>query len=271
MAISTYKIYLMRKVNGIYKKLIDIKDFPDLGGSPEMLETTTLSDSMQTYIAGIQSLDALEFSANYDKANYTALKALEGVENDFAVWFGGLSAGGDVLPDGSDGKFYFKGELSVFPTGGGVNEVVGMTITIAPSTSIAMDEDTIITLTTAASTSTDLLGKEASDLQENIVVGTNEITGNLKYVTGYTGFSGDPAEQEGNYLALYITTDVTGAEISVELVNGTVGHPVILDPDGQIVMRVTNKDTQSVRVIARKDDGIALKTYSLANLVLAES
>ena len=48
-----------------YEKLIDIKEFPDLGGDPEMLETTTLSDKMQTYIAGIQSLDALSFTSNY--------------------------------------------------------------------------------------------------------------------------------------------------------------------------------------------------------------
>ena len=30
----------------------------------------------------------------------------------------------------------FKGQLSVFPVGGGVNEVVDMSITIAPSTPI---------------------------------------------------------------------------------------------------------------------------------------
>ena len=38
MAISTYKIFLMKKGSGdTYEKLIDIKSFPDLGGSPEML------------------------------------------------------------------------------------------------------------------------------------------------------------------------------------------------------------------------------------------
>ena len=138
MAISTYKIFLMHKNNGDWAKLIDIKDFPDLGGSPEMLETTTLSDNMQTYIAGIQSLDALEFTANYTKAEFTSLKAMEGTEKDFAVWFGGTESGGTLTPTGSDGKFEFKGQLSVFPTGGGVNEVVGMTITIAPSTPITV-------------------------------------------------------------------------------------------------------------------------------------
>ena len=141
MAISTYKIFLMKKGNSdTYEKLIDIKDFPDLGGAPEMLETTTLSDKMQTYIPGIQSLDALEFTANYTKEDFTKLKALEGVEHEFAVWFGGTEQGGVLTPTGTDGKFQFKGQLSAFPVGGGVNEVVDMTVTIAPSTPISMAE-----------------------------------------------------------------------------------------------------------------------------------
>jgi hypothetical protein len=133
MAISTYGISLMYKngTGSTYTKLIDIKDFPDLGGAPEMLETTTLSDNMQTYIPGIQSLDALEFTANYTKADYTKIKAMEGTDTAFAVWFG---------TDGADGKFEFNGQISAFPVGGGVNEVVGMTISIAPSTPITMAE-----------------------------------------------------------------------------------------------------------------------------------
>lgn len=140
MAINTYKVFLMQKVESTYEKLIDIKDFPDLGGAPEMLETTTLSDKMQTYIPGIQNIDALEFSSNYTLTDYKKLKALEGKEIEFAVWFGGTEAGDTVTPTGADGKFKFKGQLSVFAAGGGVNEVVGMTITIAPSTPITMDE-----------------------------------------------------------------------------------------------------------------------------------
>ena len=127
MARSTYGIYLMHKVSDTYEKLIDVKSFPDLGGSPEMLETTTLSDSMQTYIPGIQSLDGLEFEANYTKADFIKLKELEGKDEAYAVFFG---------EEGVDGKFEFNGSLSVFPVGGGVNEVVGMTISIAPSTPI---------------------------------------------------------------------------------------------------------------------------------------
>ncbi len=142
MAISTYKIFLMKKGSSgdTYEKLVDIKDFPDLGGPPEMLETTTLSDGAQTYIPGIQSLDSLEFTANYTKDDYSTLKALEGTETEFAVWFGGTVSGGTATPTGSDGKFEFSGQLSVFPVGGGVNEVVDMTITIAPSTVISFSE-----------------------------------------------------------------------------------------------------------------------------------
>lgn len=127
MARSTYGIFLMHKTGDAYAKLIDIKDFPDLGGAPEMLETTTLSDAMQTYIEGIQSSDALEFTANYTKEDYTALKELKGKKESYAVYFG---------DEGVDGKFEFDGYLSARVNGGGVNEVVGMTISIAPATPI---------------------------------------------------------------------------------------------------------------------------------------
>ena len=137
MAISTYKVFLMKKTDSTYAKLVDIKEFPDIGGDPEMLETTTLSDKMQTYIKGIQSNEGLSFTANYTKEDYATLQALEDSEEDYAIWFGGTESGGVVTPDGSDGKFSFKGELSVYVVGGGVNEVVDMGVTIAPTTVIS--------------------------------------------------------------------------------------------------------------------------------------
>ena len=142
MARSSYKTFLMHKPaeGGSYTKLIDIKDYPDLGGAPEMLETTTLSDKMQTNIPGIQSLDALEFTANYTASDYAKLKAMEGVEGDFAVWMGGTEESGELTPDGSEGKFSFKGALSVYAAGAGVNEVSDMKISIAASTVITFEE-----------------------------------------------------------------------------------------------------------------------------------
>lgn len=136
MAISTYKVFLMKKDNITYSKLIDIKDYPDLGGAPEMLDTTTLSDRATTSIPGIQQMDALAFTANYTKDDYDKVKALEGTEGEYAVWFGGTESAGVVTPTGSEGKFEFKGTPSVYVTGGGVNEVVGMTVTFAASTPV---------------------------------------------------------------------------------------------------------------------------------------
>ena len=142
MAISTYQIFLMKGTGTegsiTYAKLIDIKDFPDLGGAPETLETTTLSDASQTYIPGIQKMDALEFTANYTNTDFETLKDLEGDEGHFAVWFGATVSGATVTPTGTDGKFVFDGQISVYPVGGGVNEVVEMKISIFPSTPITV-------------------------------------------------------------------------------------------------------------------------------------
>ena len=92
---------------------------------------------MKTYILGILGNEGLKFPANYDHTEYKALKALEGKTDGYAVWFGGTdNEDGTVTPTGTDGKFSFDGQLSVHVTGGKVNEVVGMSITIAPSTVI---------------------------------------------------------------------------------------------------------------------------------------
>lgn len=138
-ATSTYMTFLMKGTGTdtvTYSKLVDIKEFPDLGGEPEKLETTTLSDRMQTYINGVQSLESLTFTANYDKDTYQTIYGMRGVQNKYAVWFGGTESGAVVTPTGSLGKFEFTGEIDVFVSGGGVNEVRNMTMTIAPSTPI---------------------------------------------------------------------------------------------------------------------------------------
>ena len=137
MATSSYKSFLMYKKSGAtYEKLVDIKDYPDIGGSPETLETTTLSDGMQTYINGIQSSEAMEFTINYDSTTYDTIDALADTETAFAIWFGGTESAGVVTPTGSEGKFEFKGFISIRVSGKGVNEVREAVISIAPSTVI---------------------------------------------------------------------------------------------------------------------------------------
>jgi hypothetical protein len=139
MAISTYKTFLMKKGSGsTYEKLVDIKNFPDLGGEPDKIETTTLSDGARTYIPGIEDTDNLSFDANYIKTDFTTLKALKGTEQDLAIWFGGTESEGTVTPTGSDGKFEFKGYVDCYVKGGDVNSAVEMSVVVTPSTAIAV-------------------------------------------------------------------------------------------------------------------------------------
>lgn len=138
MAISSYKTFLMKKGSSgsTYEKLVDIKEFPNLGGDPNMLDATTLSDPMQINIMGIQKVDALTFTANYSSEDFATLDALKGQELDLAVWFGGTESDGTLTPSGDKGKFNFKGQLSVYVKGAGVDSVVEMAITVAASTKI---------------------------------------------------------------------------------------------------------------------------------------
>ena len=137
MAISTYKTYLMYKPTSSWQLMCPIKDFPDLGGAPEMLETTTLSDGSRTYILGLQEQEAMEFTANYDYETYQDLvNESEGGIMDMRICFGSTTSTGanPTTTYGTEGYFQFKGSYSMSVVGGGVNEVVDMKITIAPST-----------------------------------------------------------------------------------------------------------------------------------------
>ena len=89
----------------------------------------------------------------------------------------------------------------------------------------------------------------------------------MKHVTGYTGFSSNTSEQEGNYLALKIEAEPAEAETVVELVGGTKG-PVTLDDDMNIVLLIKNKDTQSIKVTVDDGKDSATKTYGLIGLTL---
>ena len=128
--------------------------------------------------------------------------------------------------------------------------VSNQTVSVTPKQVRSFDKTLVTDVEIAVDT--DLLG---------IVVGDDKITGTLKYVTGYTGFSGEPELQSGNYLALHITTN-DNTDISVELIGGMYG-PVTLDEDGIIILKIANKE-QRVKVVS----GNMIKEYSLANLNL---
>ena len=125
MAINTYGVTLKWGESSTdVAKVVDIKDFPDLMGSPETLETTTLSDSAQTFINGIRSTEQMQFTCNYSKAEFAAV-------NDDAEkpLFYELS-----FSDGS--KFTWQGQHSCSIMGKGVNEVIEFAINVSASTPV---------------------------------------------------------------------------------------------------------------------------------------
>ena len=109
-------------------QLCKIKKYPQLGGEPEQLETTDLEDTMQTFVPGVQQVESMQFTANYEKTTYETVKASADKEQYYQLEFGKA---------GADGTFSWKGQHSVFVNEGEVNGVREMTITITPSTVIS--------------------------------------------------------------------------------------------------------------------------------------
>ena len=109
------------------------------------------------------------------------------------------------------------------------------------------------------------LGKGVSELQTAVNVNEDYISGTLHYVTGFSEYSTVAKEQSGNYLALEFETE-SGATTTVELV-GSGKAATTLDSDNVWIGRITNPDTQTVRVVTKKSGVTVTKVYGLNHLV----
>lgn len=109
-------------------KLCVIKSYPDLGAAPDTIETTDLEDTSQTFVKGVQSQDNMEFTANYTPEAYAAVLAtVSDTEGTYQLEMGN---------SGAQGKFTWTGTHSVHISGGDVNAVREMVITVIPSSAI---------------------------------------------------------------------------------------------------------------------------------------
>ena len=114
-----------------WSKLCKIKSYPALGGAPDQLETTDLEDESQTFVPGVQSMDAMEFTANYTLAAYTTVKAKAGKALKYRLKMG---------KDGVDGVATWDGQHAVYINEGEVNGIREMTLSVSPSTKISVGE-----------------------------------------------------------------------------------------------------------------------------------
>jgi len=125
MAISTYGVALKWGATAeAAEKVVDIKDFPDLIGEPNMLETTTLSDGQVTNIPGIKGSDMMAFTCNYTSAEFAAVNEDANKPLHYVLEFS----------DGS--KFSWQGQHSCGLPGKGVDEVIEFTVNVVPSTEV---------------------------------------------------------------------------------------------------------------------------------------
>lgn len=119
-------------------------------------------------------------------------------------------------------------------------------------------------------TTEQLLGKSLSDLQTSVEIDmdTCTMTGTLKYVTGYTGFSGDEELQKGHYLAIKADVDdVSGVTYTINTGKGDVE----LDSDQILIWRVDERYPSTPLEVTASKTGFApvKRTFNISGLTLA--
>lgn len=95
-----------------------------------------------------------------------------------------------------------------------------------------------------------LFGTKVSDIQEDVVVGDDEIVGTLKYLD-----SGDLVTTwgAGNFMALnFVNNDFSkysSVRVGMDPSQGSGLVEIINDPDKNGVFKVTDKDTQVFKIV----------------------
>ncbi len=129
-AVSTIGTILETSEDGkAWEKLCNIKSYPALGGAPDQLESTDLEDESQTFVLGVQSMDAMEFTANYTLESYTAVKEKAMKDLHYRLKMG---------ENGKDGVAKWDGQHSVYVNEGEVNGLREMTISVSASTKVSI-------------------------------------------------------------------------------------------------------------------------------------
>lgn len=110
-----------KKDSSQFVDLTDLQEIPDLGGTVESVEITTLADAAHKYEEGLISYgDTLSFKFLYAKEQFSALDALD-AECEWKV----------TLPDNSTCTFSGKGSVKL--DGVGVNAALTYTLNIKPA------------------------------------------------------------------------------------------------------------------------------------------
>ena len=117
----------------------------------------------------------------------------------------------------------------------------------------------------ATDPTTTVLGKLVSDVQQNVFVNDNSIQGTLKYVSDWTGYSADPAENSGYFVILSYEAS-EGATVTIETIGGyTDGRVQELDVDMTSVTRFKD-NKQKLKVVTTLNGDTITKILSFSGL-----
>lgn len=115
-------------------------------------------------------------------------------------------------------------------------------------------------------------GVTADDLQSNLAVSGDQITGTLKNISDGTVWDSgtwSADESTGHFIFLKATGVPEGAVATIEIYNGAHG-PITLDSNLNSVGRITNKDTQKIILTVAYEGVREQKIYGLKGLTLAD-
>lgn len=145
MASTSYLVRAIFKehsegVAGSYKLLVRAKSMPTPVGSPNPIESTTLEDDSQTYEMGIKKSDAMEITGNLEKEYLQEINKLGNKKVDVIFLYGTDGVGGVA-------KYIRTGTVVATPSDvGGVDEILGMSVTFIPSTQAEdITDDVVVT------------------------------------------------------------------------------------------------------------------------------
>lgn len=130
-------ITLSYKNDTEYVKIPDLQECPELGGTAEKVEVTTLEDGVKRFINGVKDFGDLEFKFLYDNSsensNYRIVRGLEEAGNvvDWKVAF----------PDGTE--FAFSGEVAARIEAAEVNGALTFIAAIALNSDITVTNPTV--------------------------------------------------------------------------------------------------------------------------------
>lgn len=96
----------------------------------------------------------------------------------------------------------------------------------------------------------------------------------MNYVSDYEGFSSDTELQSGNYIALHWSDpDASIISLKVGVVPSSIGAELvecINDTDRNGVFRITNKNSQVIRLVQSDGKNTHIQDISLTGLTLEE-